>query len=258
MMGGLEAPLIATELVSNMNQILRANCKTPRPRKTAFLIICFFSYLSLSASLPCFLPPANWEAATPNSLSSYVQIGFVGKGSSEFRPSINLATEEVDVPLKQYVKAVKKIHAEETHTSWRDLGKFMMQAGEGRLTEITTSSPWGEVKMLQALFVKDHTAYILTGAALKQEFAQFQADFLKTFRSLSLLQDLFSPLPLKKKEQFNQLFAKWNDSLAEESRKEEWLNLQKATTSCPEMGAYWQFLVLKEGRTKIFQKEGLK
>lgn len=222
------------------------------------LIVFLLSLCSLSATLPYFVPPVNWEAATPKSLSSYVQIGFVGKSSSEFCPSINLATEEVDVPLNQYVKAVKKIHAEEANTSWRDLGKFMMQAGEGRLTEITTSSPWGDVKILQALFVKDHTAYILTGASLKQEFAQFQNDFLKTFRSLSLVPDLLSPLPLEKKEQFNQLFAKWNESLSEASREEEWLNLQKAITGCHEMGAYWQFLVLKEGRTKIFPKEELK
>lgn len=222
------------------------------------VILCFFSFLSLSASLPHFLPPTNWQAATPSTLSSYVQIGFIGKGASEFRPSVNFATEAVDVSLKQYVKAVKKIHAEEVNTSWRDLGKFMMQAGEGRLTEMTSASPWGEVKILQALFVKDGTAYIITGAALKQEFEQFQLDFLKTFRSFSLLQDLFSPLPSEKRTKFDALFTKWNEVLAEEIQEKQWQDLQKEIVNCSEMGAYWQFLVLKEGHAKIFKKEGLK
>jgi len=209
----------------------------------------------LFALIPYFTPPAGWECAKPQNTSSYVQIGFIGKGSSEFRPSINFATEEVDVSLAKYVKSVKKIHCEEPETSWRDLGKFMMQAGEGRLTEITTPSPWGEVKILQALFVKDSTAYIITGASLKKESIQFQSDFINTFRSLSLTPDLFSPLPSKKKDEFQKLFSKWENVLSADQKEKDWLNLQKIAANCPEMGSHWHFLVLQEGHKKIFQKE---
>jgi hypothetical protein len=206
------------------------------------------------ALLPLFIPPSNWECKKPKDLSSYVQVGFIGKGSSSFHPSINFAKESVTVSLKEYVKAVKKIHSTEPQTSWRDLGKFKMKAGEGRLTEITTASPYGNIKMLQALFVQDATAYILTGAALAKEFAQFQNEFLSTFRSFSLISDLFDPLTQGKKEQFDALFATWDNVLEEEAREKEWLTLQKAITRCPEMGTHWNFLVLEKGHTKIFQK----
>jgi hypothetical protein len=208
------------------------------------------SALIFLASLPLLSPPPQWECAKPKELSSYVQIGFIGKGNSSFRPSINLATEEVDVSLKQYVKAVKKIHCDEPHTSWRDLGKFTMQAGEGRLTEIDTASPWGKVKMLQALFVKDSTAYIITGASLKEEFLTFQKDFLDTFRSFSLIADLLSPLSKEKKAQFNALFTNCS-----QPPEERWKKMQTLAADCTDLGAHWNFLLLQEGHSKIFEKE---
>jgi len=217
---------------------------------TKGLHILYSLLFSLLAFLPYFVPPANWEATKPAALSEYVQIGFVGKASSEFRPSLNFATEEVDVSLKQYVKAVKKMHSTEPQTTWRDLGKFKMQAGEGRLTEITSPSAWGQIKILQLLFVEGNTAYILTGAALKNEFAKFQNDFMDTFRSLSLIPDIFSPLSEKKRAPFEAL---WTAS--HEHKDQDWKDLQQAAASCPEMGTYWQFVVLKEGYSKIFQKE---
>ena len=131
-----------------------------------------------AAEICTFLPPAGWEIAQPKNLSHHVQVGFLGKGSTDFRPSINIAFEDVDVPLKEYVKAVKKIQTAQPKTQWTDLGKFPMKAGTGRLTEITTSTPWGEIKMLQALFVKHGKAYILTGAVLKQDLPKFQAELL--------------------------------------------------------------------------------
>jgi len=126
-----------------------------------------------------------------------------------------------------------------------------MQVGEGRLTEITTPSPWGEIKMLQALFVEGNTAYIITGAALKQEFAKFQSDFLNTFRSLSLIPDLFAPLSEDKKSQFQFLLS----GNAEDTEENQWQKFQEMTANCPEMGTHWHFLVLQQGYSKIFQKE---
>lgn len=209
-----------------------------------------FSLLPFLAFVPYFTPPTHWECIKPKEISPYVQIGFIGKGSSEFRPSINFATEEVDVPLKEYVKAVKKIHTQESKTSWRDLGKFKMQAGEGRLTEITTSSPWGKVKILQALFVNEGTAYIITGASLAQEFVKVQSEFLNTFRSFSLLPNLFSLLSEETKSKFEKIFSDSNNT-----REIRWENFQQAASNCSEMGNFWHFLALKEGYSKIFQKE---
>lgn len=221
--------------------------------KLLFLLFPAF----LFSSVCYFTPPPGWECAQPKNMSPHVQVGFVGKGSTDFSPSINLAFEEVDVSLKEYVKAVKQVHLSQGETSWRDLGKFKMAAGEGRLTEITTSSPWGEIKMLQAIFIKDSKASILTAAVLKKEYANFQQPILQAMQSLSVAQDLLAPLPREEqKKKLNNFFSsiseKPEDAELENWKKNQWADFQKIVLNdCPEMGGHWQFLILKEGYTKI-------
>lgn len=211
----------------------------------------------LFAVFPFFFPPSDWQCAQPKHRSPHVQIGFVGKGSTDFCPSINLATEEVDISLKEYVKAVKGTHLSKSHTTWRDLGKFSMKAGEGRLTEIGEISPWGDVTMLQALFVKDTTAYILTAAVLKKDFPRFKEEILQSLQSFDLVADLFSPLSDKKKRlKLQHLFSTLGHFSSEENiasrQREQWEQLQKTILEeCSEMGGYWHFLALKEGYAKI-------
>ncbi len=177
------------------------------------LFLFFFATLFAEPPICHFSPPAGWEIAQLQDPSPYVQIGFIGKGSSEFRPSINLAFEEIDISLKEYLKAVKETHLLEPGTKWRDLGKFNFQAGIGRLTEINSSSPWGEVKILQALFVKDQTAYILTAACLKEDFPKIQSSLLTSLQSLRLSPDLFTPLvDLSKREALEKIFTECKKS----------------------------------------------
>lgn len=206
-----------------------------------------------------FLPPQSWEIAQPKHLSAHVQVGFIGKGSTDFRPSINLAFEAVDdVKMKEYLKAVKELHLAQPNTKWRDLGKFPMQAGDGRLTEITTTSPWGEVKMLQAILIKEGMAYILTSAVLKSDLQKFQTDILKSFRSLSLAPDFFSPIKDDQKRlELKNLFSSLGHFIGEEERSSEqekqWGLLQKKISEdAPHMGSHWHYLVLKEGYAKIY------
>lgn len=145
-------------------------------------------FFLLFAAQCLFTPPSGWEQAQLKTPSPYVQIGFLGKGSTEFRPSMNLATEEVDVPLKEYIKAVKELQLEDPSVKWRDLGKLSMQAGTGRLIEMTNASPWGEMKILQAFFVSSGTAYILTASVLKEDFPAIQAELMKSFQSLNIIE----------------------------------------------------------------------
>ncbi len=206
-----------------------------------------------------FLPPQNWEIAQPKHLSAHVQVGFIGKGSTDFRPSINLAFEQVDdVTMKEYLKAVKELHLAQPNTKWRDLGKFPTQAGEGRLTEISTGSPWGEVKMLQGIVIKEGTAYILTSAVLKPDLQKFQADILKSFRSLSLAPDFFSPIKDDQKRlELKGLFTSLGHFIGDEElaaeQKKQWELLQKKLSEdAAYMGSHWHYLVLKEGYAKIY------
>ena len=215
--------------------------------------LCFIG--SEISPIPLFDPPLEWECALADKLSPCVQIGFLGKGSTAFRPSINLAIEEVDVGLKEYIKAVKDIHLGQTGTTWRDLGKFKTRSGEGRLTEIGTSCPLGPIKMLQMILIKGKTAYILTGAAIKDDFLKFQESFTRAFQSFRLADNLFTPLSSEKKEKFEAFFSKLGETIVDDAQKEaKWADLQKLVLQeAPDMGMYWQFLVLRSGREKIYR-----
>lgn len=208
-----------------------------------------------SETIPVFHPPDDWEFALPSCHSSYVKVGFLGQGSTPFRPSINLAIEEIDVPARQYLKAVKQIHLAEPSTSWRDLGPFTTQAGEGRLAEITTVGAAGEVKMLQMILVKKEKAYILTGAAIKKDYLSMQSVFTAAFRSLSLTEDLLSLLSDSAAQEIKKLLC-CNDSEKppSEEQTKRWELLQKAAEKqSPALGKYWQLLLLKQGHEKIYR-----
>jgi hypothetical protein len=207
---------------------------------------------TLFASLICiFQPPTDWEIAHLKTPTPEIQIGFLGKGSAsaEFRPSINLAVEEIDGTLKEYVKAVKAIHTAEPKTQWRDLGKFATRAGEGRLTEISKSSVWGEMKIFQAIVVKEGTAYILTSAVLKEDLAKFRPAILDAFRSLALVPDLWSPIGDKEARRgIKSFFASLGKTDNVEEQKAE---LKKHVEAHADLGSYWQYLALKEGLAKL-------
>ena len=117
------------------------------------ITLLLFHTLLIAHPIPIFHPPSDWECALPENHSSFVQVGFVGKGSSAFRPSINLAIEDIDISAQQYLKAVKEIHTADPGTTWRDLGKISTSDGEGRLSAITTSASIRDVKILQMILV---------------------------------------------------------------------------------------------------------
>jgi hypothetical protein len=217
-----------------------------------------FPLLCWANSICMFTPPKGWEAAQPKDLSEHVQIGFVGKGSTEFRPSINLATEEIDCTLKEYVKAVKEIHLSQPKTKWKNLGKIEMKSGPGVLTEIISPSPFGNVHMLQALFVHESRAYILTAAVLKQDFVPLQKELLQSLASLEMSNDLISVVRQEElKLQFQTLFTSLGQFATPENREieqaDQWKSLQQfVMKKGDEMGGYWQFLALKEGYLKIY------
>lgn len=208
---------------------------------------------SLQATFCYFVPPEKWQCVKPKNLSPYVQVGFIVEGKKGFHPSINLAVEEVDVPLKDYIKIVKEIHLSEAGTKWRDLGKFSMKGGAGRLTEISTSSPWGPVKMLQAFLVQEDKAYILTAAVLKEEFPKYQKEILESLKTLQTAENLFSSVQNEThREMLKTFFASLDTSSAEE-RESLQKQLEKVVADVGKsLGDHWQFLALKEGYTKLY------
>ena len=207
-------------------------------------------FLFLLATYCTFVPPSGWEIAQLKTPSPHIKIGFIGQGSKEFRPSLNLATEEVDVSLTKYVQAVKELHLNDPTIQWRDLGKLQMQSGPGRLVEMSNTTPFGDIKIFQAFFIKNETAYILTAAILKEDFPKFQQEILKSLQSLTLIEDLSSPIAdAKKRAEFQSLFAALGSS---EEKEAEWEKLQTQVSANASLGPYWQFLALQEGRAKIY------
>lgn len=215
-----------------------------------FIFLCTLSCLFAQQEQCYFTPPAGWEIAQLKVPSPHVKVGFLGQGTAEFRPSINLATEEVDVSLKEYLKAVKELQKQEGGNQWRDLGKFSMKGGMGHLVEMTQGSPHGEMRILQAFLLHRHTIYILTAAVLKEDLSKFQAELLKSLQSLTVIPDVWTPIADAKEREMFQTFFR---SLGTKDRPEEdWEELQKKVKQHGELGPYWEYITLLDGHTKIY------
>lgn len=198
------------------------------------------------AAICTFIPPADWQMAEPKDLKGTLKIGFMCSDRPEFPARVTLASEEeVDGTLKEYVKAVKTLQKSDPSVkNWRDLGALAMQNGEGRLIEMESESPAGPLKILQAFYLENETVYFLTASTLKKDFAQYQTELLKTFRSLAVFPDLFSPIKdAAKKKQLTEL----NASLNSETLKTFYTEVQNQK----ELGPYWQYLALQEAVLKM-------
>lgn len=162
--------------------------------KRFFLLI--FSSLVLQASETCFfIPPQGWEFANPEMLAPRVHVCFLGKSSKGLSPSVNLATEPVHLSLDAYIEEVRKIHAADPNSRWRDLGKFNTRLGNGRLTELESTTEMGIARLVQLIVIKDRVAYILTASALKEEFSKYYKTFDQVLRSLQFTSNLIESLP---------------------------------------------------------------
>lgn len=135
-----------------------------------------------AADVAVFTPPQGWRLADTKALPPSVKIMVVGKGERDFPPSMNLGTEPFDGTLKDYLKVVKSINDAQGAT-WKDLGMIRTEAGEASLSQLDTKTEWGNVKMMHVMMVKNGTVYILTAAALQEEFPKFYKDFFDAMKS---------------------------------------------------------------------------
>ncbi|MFQ5730000.1 MAG: hypothetical protein ACE5GN_06535 [Waddliaceae bacterium] len=151
-----------------------------------------------------FNPPEGWFLADPDALPSHVQVMVVGKGKYEFPPSINLSAEEFKGSMKDYLKIVREIN--HSHGSeWKDLGTIRTQAGEASLSQADVLTEWGSVRMLHVILSRDGFIYILTAAAIKEEFPRFYKTFFESLRSLHVNRD---PKDMARSEKMRPRFEK--------------------------------------------------
>ena len=212
-------------------------------KKFLFLIISLiFSFKCFSYTC-YFIPPEKWNCCDPKKLSKHVYIGYVGKGKHLFNPSINLATEITEASLDEYIKAIKNAHKNVKNCEVRVIGKITNQIdGDTKLIEISKKISHGDIKILQCITKKDDDIFILTGAVLKSEFSKFKNDFLNSFKTLKLTEDL---LLEPKEEKISLNLRNLFDDLKEKNItiKEFERHIEK---NYNELGSYWKTLVLKK------------
>ena len=151
-----------------------------------FNISCSFTWANqntLGAPAIAFEPPTGWRCADPDQLPRSVQVMVVGKGASDYPPSINLGMEPFSGSLEDYLKIVKAIN-DSQNAEWKSLGTIHTKAGPGNLSQVDMNSSWGSVRLMHVILVKDGQAYILTSAAKRDEFPRFYRQFFKSMRSL--------------------------------------------------------------------------
>jgi hypothetical protein len=136
-----------------------------------------------------FTPPKGWRFADSQALSNNVLLMVIGKGQHAFPPSMHLGTERYEGTLKEYLKIVRAIN-DAKGDEWKDLGTIRTAAGDASLSQLDTKTEWGDVRMLHVILIKEGTVYILTAAALKEEFPKFYKDFFRSLRSLRVNKDL--------------------------------------------------------------------
>lgn len=145
-----------------------------------------------------FIPPQGWRYAETKDLPRSVQVMVVGKGAGNFPPSINLATEKYAGTLKQYLKIVKSIN-DAKGSEWKDLGTIRTEAGDASLSQVDQKNQWGVTRMMHVMLIKNGTVYILTAAALKDEFPVYYKDFFNSLRSLRINKNLYEMVSNAKK-----------------------------------------------------------
>jgi len=172
-----------------------------------------------------FNPPEGWEYLDTSPLSPLVKIMVRGKGGQSMPPSLNLAVEETDLTLDDYVKAIKQLHQFDRQSRWSILGKINT-GREVVITQLDTKTKWGEARILQAILVHEGIAYVLTATAHKDEFTKFSGDFLKAIRSFTVNKTVFEMVPeqerrLKLTNTCQNLKAGWKESLKEASNTQK-------------------------------------
>ena len=217
--------------------------------KSSILLLCLLGTLQ-AKEIAYFNPPSTWKIIQ-QSPSSAVKISFVGKAKKVCQPVINFATEEVDISLKKYLVIVQKNCEADPNKNWRDLGKFLTAAGEGRLTEILDKSGGKALRQLQLIFLKDTTIYVVTASCSQEEFPKLYPEFYTSFKSFNIAYDLVDAV--KEKNAQEKLKTLCAQILKErEFQKNTWDPFEKTIlNNYADMGNYWKLLLLQDIKDKL-------
>ena len=148
---------------------------------------CTFAQGALSSYIT--LPPKGWECINdPGQLPQKVKVIFVGsgQGNNPFTPSVNLAAESTTLSLKEYVAQAKAYHEGRAGTRCTVVGTIQTNAGPAQMLQIDRASQWGDIRFLQAIYIQDAEAYVITATCLKSDFGNLSSQIFKAIQSFSL------------------------------------------------------------------------
>ncbi len=189
--------------------------------------------LSKAPGAIVFTPPAGWSQAEETSLPKYVLAMVIGKGTSNFPPSINLAYDYAPDGLQEYMKVVRQLN-DAKGIPFKDLGTIRTQAGDARLLQLDLATEQGTIREMQVIYNRGDTAYILTAAALKDEFSTFYKDFFTSLRSLNVNRTLMEMIPDKRRQLALENYRK--------TLLEEWVaSSEKSPEAVPLFKGYIEF-----------------
>lgn len=132
--------------------------------------------------------PKGWEMVDPKVLLPEVKVMVKGKAlkANHLPPSINLALEETSLSLEEYLDAIKVMNTPDRNRKWSRMGSIHTKAGDMALTQLDLTSKWGDVRMIQALMIKNCVAYVITATSQLSEFSQFSKEFFSAIRSFGI------------------------------------------------------------------------
>lgn len=178
-----------------------------------------------------FTPPDGWEIADPKTPAKRALVGFVDKSKSGFCPSLNLTHETVNLTMKEYLAIVQK-NCQAKKQKWRQLGTIETQSGNAQLVEIETQTQFGPVRLLQAILQMEDDIFILTAGTLKKDFGKHASKVERSFRSMSICEDLFA-IAEKDAKPLREAWQKKKNGIESTSFEEKVLELKR-------LGLVWQ------------------
>ena len=157
--------------------------------KILFCTLNIFLLTTLSAATPqaTFTPPKDWEILSPELTPQGITLIARSEAKALFASTINLALEETDLSTSEYLLEVEKIHRSPSkHLS--TLGTMETSAGKMHVFQIDEKLAWADLRMLQAIIVKNNVAYVVTATTEESQFASVITPLLESIKSFSILE----------------------------------------------------------------------
>lgn len=204
--------------------------------------------LLLFAQVIFFTPPKEWLIIEPKHQPKEVSIGFV-EPVKNYPSSMNMAIEKTEASLKQYVRAVKKLHEHKRNQTLHDLGPLSLKSGQGHLLEIDTHTSHGIFRQLQLLCSHQGEIIILTSASKEEKFLKVKDEILASLKSLTFAENILDTLSPEEKQTINAKLAALKKATSNEKEfLENYASFLHNEFSSK--GPFWELLMLKNQTTK--------